>query len=57
MGLVFKNFPSCRPYVLLSTCLFYALLYLGNEWQKKHYPHCKLANRIRFILKWPCLRV
>lgn len=48
--------PWPGPLILLSVCLFYGLLYLANYLQKKYWPDNKFCKRIRFILKWPCLR-
>lgn len=50
-----QNQPYGFPtFIILN--LFYLLLYIVNFLQTHFYPDNKLANRIRFILKWPCLR-
>lgn len=41
---------------IIGINIFYFLLYKLNNYQKKHDPDNKFANRIRYILKWPCLR-
>lgn len=44
-------------YFLACLNLCYFLLLLGNYLQKKYWPDNRLANKIRSILKRPCLRV
>lgn len=51
-------FNSLSPLILGSLCLsiLYVLLIVSNYLQKRFYPDNKFANRIRKLLKWPCLR-
>lgn len=53
---LFKNQPLCGPFILVSLVLFYLFLYYGNKLQKRYFPENKIANELRKILQWPCLR-
>ncbi len=51
--------PHSLPFgipAFIGINLFFSLLLAGNRLQKKYYPDNRLANRIRWLLKWPCLR-
>lgn len=41
---------------IIGINLFYSLLYIGNFLRKKYWPDNKICDKIRPILKKPCLR-
>lgn len=41
---------------ILILIVFYLTLYFGDKLQKKYFTNNKFANKIRFLLAWPCLR-
>lgn len=43
-------------YGMLWLNIFYLALLIGNFLQKRFWPENRICNRIRFILKWPCIR-
>lgn len=40
----------------LLSIFFYLTLYFGDKLKKKYFPNNKFANKIRYLLTWPCLR-
>lgn len=57
MNLDYLNSPSIWLLVFFIICAFYSLIYFGGNYKKKNFPDNKLANKIRFILAWPCFKI
>lgn len=51
------GWPLTPLYISLPVCLFYFFLYLSDKSQQKNDPDNKFVNKIRFMVKWPCLKI
>lgn len=44
-------------YMLIAMTFFYLSLYLADRLQRKYLPNNRLASKIRWLLRWPCMNL
>lgn len=43
-------------FIFIIICIFYLIIYFSNKYQNEYFHDNKFANKIRYLLTWPCLR-